>query len=220
MSESRRIHRLLADRALQESLLASLLILLGTAGLSLVVSAGWVLRQALREGPVSEADTLLVCGHRLQAGQPSDDYRQRLERAAEWLRQGRAQRLILLGGGKPSEAAAGRDWLTTHAALDEALIELEEQSIDSFENLHNARMLLAPGERVALLSSRYHLGRLNVFARQLRLQIELVPAESRLPPTPRTALRIATEALYLCWFVSGRAWARLARRKHLLDRLG
>jgi uncharacterized SAM-binding protein YcdF (DUF218 family) len=215
----RPLKRILEDRAIAESLVASLLFLVLTAGLSLLLSWLWVLRWALTRGPRPGGGILLLCGHQLDQGKPSGDYIQRLGRAAELMVDQPDLRLVLLGGGVPSEAAAGRDWLLANTRLDAERIELEEDSIDSLENLRNARELLPAGVPVYLLSSRYHLGRLRLFAGQLGLDARLVPAEHGFRPSPRQLMLSVQEAVYVCWFVSGRLWARLARRESLLARI-
>jgi uncharacterized SAM-binding protein YcdF (DUF218 family) len=201
------------------SLIFSALVLLVTGGLSLLASWLWVVRWALARGHEPVSGVVLVCGHRLEAGQPSADYRKRLKRAAELAHANPQLQLMLLGGGTPSEAGVGRNWLLQHTDLAAARIETEEESVDSLENLRQARALLGPQARISLLSSRYHLGRLRVFSRQLGLQAELVPAEPAFRPSPRNLARTALEAMLLCWFVSGRVWARLARKESLLERI-
>jgi uncharacterized SAM-binding protein YcdF (DUF218 family) len=215
----RSARRLFLDPAIRESLLASLLILVLSAGLSLLLSWLWVLRWALVRNRQPEQGVLLLCGHQLEAGRPSRDYRRRLARAASLMAGSPDLRLVLLGGGVPSEAAAGRDWLLANTRLEAGRIELEEDSIDSLENLRNARSLLPSNAALYLLSSRYHLGRLRLFAGQLGLPAELVAAEPGFDLVWRNLALTWQEAAYVCWFVSGRFWARLARRERLLERI-
>ena len=54
-------------------------------------------------------------------------------RAAELLDRHPDLTLVLLGGGQPSEAAAGRDWLLRHHRVDADRLVLEEESTDSLE---------------------------------------------------------------------------------------
>ena len=219
MPQRSRWKRLLNDSALVESLVVSLAVLVLTGGLSWLVSWLWVLCWAqVRSGRPTHG-AVLVFGHQLVGGQPSADFRLRLQRAAAMCKSNDALRLIVLGGGQPSEAAAGRDWLVAEQGMDPHRIELEQHSIDSFENLRNARDMAGEDEPVYLLSSRYHLGRLKVYARQLDISGKLLPAESVFVPSPRNLACSLREAAYLCWFCSGRLWAWLARRERLLARL-
>lgn len=218
MTQPDATRRLLRDPALKETLAASIVILVLTLGLSWFLAWLWVMRHAFIRADEPDAGALLVCGHRLENGRPSVDYRQRLARAATLCRN-RGLRLILLGGGAPSEAQAGRQWLVERGAVAPDRILLEEQSIDSFENLRNARDLVEADGPVYLLSSRYHMGRLRVFARHLGLAPRLVPAEARFTPGFYNMRMCVRESAFLCWFVSGRLWAALGRRHDLLRRI-
>ncbi len=207
------------DRAVRESLLVSLLMLVLSAGLTWVAAWLWVGRWMLAGNRAPTEGVVLVCGHQLIDGKPSPDFVDRLQRAAELSADQPGVRLILLGGGQPSEAAAGRDWLVVQAGMDTDRIELEEESTDSLQNLRQARDLIPDGQPVYLLSSRYHLGRLRIFARQLGLGAQLIPAERRCRLNLANVGHSVREAAYVCWFVCGRFWARLARREHMLRRI-
>lgn len=211
--------RLITDPVIVESLIASLAILVLTGGLALLLAWLWVLRWALVTNARPTCGVLLLCGHQLQDGRPSSDYRHRLQRAARLMADSPDLRLVLLGGGSPSEAAAGRDWLLANSELSPSRIDLEEDSIDSLENLRNARGLLPKDSELYLLSSRYHLGRLRLFARQLGLEARLVAAEPRFVPGLRNLVLSIQESVYTGWFICGRFWARLARRESLLARI-
>lgn len=210
---------ILRDPAVRESLGVTLIMLILSAGLIWVVALLWVWRWMLAGSVAPDRGVLLVCGHQLHEGRPSRDFVRRLERAAELAAGQPTLRLMLLGGGRPSEAAAGRAWLIEQAGIDPGRIALEEESTDSLQNLRQARDLVDEGTPIYLLSSRYHLARLGVFANQLGMRVRLVPAESRCRPDPANLRHSMREALYVCWFVCGRFWARLARRHHLLERL-
>ncbi len=215
----RSFRRLIKDPALFESFIVSVLLLVLSAGASLLLAWLWVWRHALARSRIPASEFVLVCGHQLEQGQPSPDYVARLKRAAELAEANPDLNLVLLGGGEPSEARAGLAWLQAHTGLDPSRVLLEEDSTDSFENLRFARDLVGTERSLALLSSRYHLGRLRIFSSQLGLDAALVPAESRLDPGLRLLGVTFQEAAYVCWFVSGLVWARLARRQHLLARL-
>lgn len=211
--------RSLSDPAVLESVGASLVLLVLTGGVSLILSWLWVWRWALIRVHSPLSGVVLVCGHRLVDNRPSDDYVRRLARAAKLLESRPQLRIILLGGGQPSEAGAGRDWLLANADVDPARIELEEDSTDSLENLRHARDLISTDEQIFLLSSRYHLGRLKLFSRQLGLNPALVAAEPALVPGWRNLVAMVQESIYVCWFASGSLWARLARRQYLLEKI-
>lgn len=209
----------LSDSALRESLLASTLMLIVSGGLTLVISWLWVLLRALSANGRADVDWLIVCGYVLESGRPSVVYRQRLRRAGRLAAENPDLRLLLAGGGEPSEAAAGRDWLVEQAEVEAERIVLEEISTDTFANLRHARGLVPSGARLGLVTSRFHLARVLAYARQLGLNVVPVPAESRWRFTFGNLAASIREAAFLCWFVCGRFWARLGQREHLLERL-
>lgn len=210
----------LADSALRETLLVSALAILASGGLIYVVTWLWVLGGALARTRRPEVDWLIVCGYLLESsGRPSPIYRLRLACAAALAEQRPGLRLLLTGGGRPSEAAAGRQWLMQIHGLEPERIQLEEVSTDTFENLRHARTLLPPQAPTGIVTSRFHLARAMCYARHLGLQALPVPAEARWRPTIGNLAASVREAAFLCWFVCGRSWARLARRRCLTERI-
>jgi uncharacterized SAM-binding protein YcdF (DUF218 family) len=209
----------LADPALRETLLASAVFLVLSLGLTYLVVWLYVIRTAVVREARSRVDRLLVCGHALRAGRPSDIYRQRLYRAAELAREDTSLDLLLAGGGAPSEAAVGREWLMAQTAVGADRIGLEAASTDTFENLRHARDLLPPETRLGIVTSRFHMARVLVYARQLGLRAAPVPAEARWRWTVDNVKATLREAVFLSWFVCGRFWAQIARREPLLERI-
>jgi uncharacterized SAM-binding protein YcdF (DUF218 family) len=170
---------------------------------------------------------VLVFGRRLAGSEPGADYRERLSRALTLMRAGQAQRVLLLGGhsgGGCSEAQAGHAWLQRHGLPGNIAVELEQESVDSLENLRHARGLLQGGDRadvlppVALLTSRYHLARCLLLARRLGFDGHPVAAEETLPHTPRYLAHLAMEATYLMWIDVGVRWAHLVGHRRMAAR--
>ncbi|HET6805104.1 MAG TPA: YdcF family protein [Frateuria sp.] len=171
---------------------------------------------------------VLVFGRQLVANEPERDYRGRLARALVLLRQRMAGRVLLLGGrsgGTRSEAEAGRAWLQRQGLPDDAQVELEQESVDSLENLRHARGLLQGGDRaevlppVALLTSRYHLARCLLLAQRLGFDGHPVAAEDALPRTPRYIALLLMEATYLMWIDLGVRWAGLIGHRRMAARI-
>ena len=134
----------------------------------------------------------------------------------------------LLGGysgGVRSEAQAGHAWLQQLGLPAGARVELEQESVDSLENLRHARGLLQGGDRaetlppVALLTSRYHLARCLLLARRLGFDGHVVAAEDALPGTPRYLALLVVEATYLMWIDLGVRWARLIGHRRMAARI-
>lgn len=171
--------------------------------------------------------TVLVFGCRLANDKPSPEYRRRLNRALSLARSGQTGRILLLGGcsgGRRSEAAAGHEWLQQHELPPGVSVELEQESIDSLENLRHARSLLqvsgdAGLPRVALVTSRYHLARCLMLARRLGFDGVPVPAEPTLPWHPRYLARLLLESGYVMCMELGLHWARLLGLRRMAARV-
>lgn len=171
---------------------------------------------------------LLVFGRQLAGNEPDGDFRERLARALALVRAGRTRRVLLLGGhsgGDRSEAQAGHAWLLQQGLHGDVEVELEQESVDSLENLRHARGLLQGGDSaevlppVALLTSRYHLARCLLLARRLGFDGHPVAAEARLPCTPRYLALLAMEATYFMWIDLGVRWAQLVGHRRMAARI-
>lgn len=204
------------------TLLAALAVAVLTLGLA-PLAATLAVRRTAREAPLLPAAVparILVLGHRLEGGRPSRDFVARLTRALALVGQAPAARLLVLGGatrpGAPAEAEVGRDWLVAHGA-DPTRIGIETRSRHTLENLRNHRDA-APARGVeALVTSRLHLHRALLMARGLGLAPQPVAAED----APASDLpRLLAEGFMVHWYLTGRALARLLRRRAWLARIG
>lgn len=169
-------------------------------------------------------ECVLLFGKHAPGGRLDRDFQARLDRAVSLWSERPPRSLVLLGGGaagEPSEAELARCGLFARGLAADAPLRLESESRDTLQNLRNARALLGEGmrSRVTLLSSRYHLARCAWFARRLGYDFELCAAEPRLRLGPRTLVRIAGEAAYVCLSDVGARWARLVGNRRMLARL-
>lgn len=205
-------------------LLLSNLLLLATLGLSGL----WLLRRVwriARDAPVAgmEGDWIVVLGARLIHDQVAPGYARRLRRAAALHHADPRRRILLVGGctgGSVSEAERGREFLLGLGLPADSLF-IEDQSLNTLDNLRNARRLLAEdGARpFVLVTSRYHLARSQALARGLDLQPVPCAAEDRLYLNPWTLWRLSLEAWYLHWYAVGKVWSRWTRNRHSLARI-
>jgi uncharacterized SAM-binding protein YcdF (DUF218 family) len=203
------------------ALLLSNVILLGTAGLSLLPLWRQVRDTARDTGCDGVlAETAVILGYGLRRDEVLDEYHQRLERGRALLAAGAVERLLLVGGrcgdNRLSEAEAGRDFLLARG-VPAAQILLEDRSRHTLENLHLARAQHALHQSpFVLISSRYHLARCDTLARGLSLQPLLCAAEQ--PGKPRHVSELR-EAYYLHWYHTGKHWSRLTRNRKSLARI-
>ncbi|MEO8809498.1 MAG: YdcF family protein [Rhodanobacter sp.] len=221
--------RYLRDLDALHAALVSLLACLASGGLvwlGYVVHVYLVATRSLLVPPCPMVT--LVFGRRLQGDGPGPDYRQRLKRALDLAQAMQTDHLLLLGGcavGQCSEAAAGWTWLQQHGLPDRVRVELEQDSVDSLENLRHARSLLQAEGRhgalppAALVSSRYHLARCLLLARRLGMDGVPVAAEQTMPHRPSYLGRLLMEASYLMWTDLGLRWASLIGHRRMAARI-
>lgn len=218
--------RLFSDRDVLHVGVVALLACVASAGLVYLGYFVHVWRVA-RNAPCQPVagDCLLLFGKHAPRGRPDRDFAQRLDRAASLWRSRSPRHVVLLGGGPPgvpSEAEVARAGLLARGLVEQPSWLLEARSRDTLQNLRNARDLLHAMEhrgRVVLLSSRYHLARCALLARQLGLEAEVVAAEARLRWGPRTLLRLAGEAGYVCLSDLGTRWVRFIGSRRMLERV-
>lgn len=216
---------LLGDRDALHTGVVALAACLLSAGLVYLAYLVHVVRTARRAPCAPErGERVLLFGKHAPQGRIDEDFAARLDRAAHLWRERAPRHVVLLGGGalgEPSEAEIARDALLARGLSPDAPLQLESASRDTLQNLRNARHMLgdAVRERVTLLSNRYHLARCALFARQLGFDVELCAAEPRLSVHPRTWLRLAGEAAYVCWVDIGTRWARITRNRRMLARV-
>lgn len=230
---SRLLHRLhlFSDRDVLHAMLVTGAACVLSAGLVYVGYFVHVLRFA-RRAPCLPAASLhehgecvLVFGKHAPGGRLDADFSARIDRAAQLWRDRPPRRMVLLGGGPdgmPSEAALARQGLLARGIAADVPLLLEAQSRDTLQNLRNARELLltmADRGRVVLLSSRYHLARCALFARQLGIDADVCAAEPRLILSPASLWRLAGEAGYVCLTDLGTRWARLIGHQRMLARV-
>jgi len=224
---SRKAHRyrLIADRDVLHVAAVALSACVLTAGLVYVGYFVHVLRIARKAPCLPEhGDCVLLFGKHAPQGRIDPDFEARLDRAMALWRERPPASVVLLGGGAPdesSEAEVARQGLRARGLADDVPLRLEAQSRDTLQNLRNARDMLGEhgARRVTLLSSRYHLARCALFARQLGYDWELCAAEPRLALRPATFLHIAGEAAFVCLSDVGTRWARLIGDRRMLARV-
>lgn len=197
-----------------------------SAGLVYLGYFAHVVRTARRASCLPEhRERLLLFGKHAPDGRLDADFSARIARAAALLRIRTPQMIVLLGGsapGHPSEAEVAHAALLADGIADDTPLWLETSSRDTLQNLRNARTLLSDTSHrgpVTLISSRYHLARCALFARQLGFEWELCAAEPALSWSPMQVYRLAGEAAYVCWIDIGTRWARLIGHRRMLARV-
>lgn len=154
--------------------------------------------------PKSTFDAIVVLGAGIKEKQgrlePGVAGKMRVISAAEALRGGLARILVLAGGrtkgsAYPSEAWVMKDFLTRRYTREEEKfskippqsIILEEDSVDTSSTFENVLRLARENgwQRVAVLSSEYHLPRARQLAKNLGLVAKTISAENKLKERDR-----------------------------------
>ena len=219
----------LRDRDVQHAAVVTVLALVLSAGLVWLAYLIHVCRIAARSPLVPPRRMIaLVFGRRLEGDAPEHDYQQRLSRTLLLTQQAQVDHVLLLGGcsgGQRSEASAGHAWLQRHGLPGHVRVQLEQDSVDSLENLRHARRLLLAQANdaglppVALVTSRYHLARCLLLARRLGFTGLPVAAEPALPRHRRYLGLLLLEASYLMWIDLGLRWAQLIGHRRMRARI-
>ena len=124
---------------------------------------------------VDRADVILVLGAAEYDGTPSPVFEGRLDHAALLFRQGRADTVMVLGGGRPgdvtTEAEAGRDYLVA-ANVPASAVLADPRGSTTFESLRSAAHVM--GERgmhsAFLVSDPWHNLRIQRMASDLGIE--------------------------------------------------
>jgi len=142
---------------------------------------------ALRGRKIKSADCILILGAKVRPdGSMSHALRFRCDRAFEAWQAGAAKHIIGCGGvcdGPASEASVIRAYLLEKGVPDANII-MEDQSVNTWENLINARKIMdARGMRRALMvTSDYHLTRALWMAKKQGLNaVGIASLSSRKP---------------------------------------
>lgn len=211
------------DRDALHTALVTLAAFVASGGLLYGVYLHRVWRTAHRASvQPSRNGSLLVFGKRLVRGAADADLDRRLARARALLVAETLPQALYLLGGHTGHAHSEARFMLDHlrksglpATLD---VMLEDQSIDTLENLRHARDLLRSRghTRAILLSNRYHLARCALLAHNLGLDHEVVAAEDDAGWATLGPGRLLREAAFLMWIDVGTRYARgLGLRKML-----
>jgi vancomycin permeability regulator SanA len=204
-------------------LVAALGLILATGGLSFLAVLALTLRRARAVPHMATPRLCVVLGKALRHGGIDQDFRARLDAAHAIYRQCQRLPIIILGGRssarQPSEAAAGAEHLRVAGVAGEDLLR-EEHSRHTLENLRHLRERFgAITHGAALITSRYHVARVEAMSRTLGLASVCVGAEPELRLDGATMGHLGREAFLLHWYLTGKALARGLRWRHALSRI-
>ena len=141
--------------------------------------------RASRHDGARASDALVVLGAAQYNGQPSPVLRDRLDHALALYEQGLADHIVVTGGRREgdvfTEATTGYNYLRARGVPDEALLK-EVGGKNTYESLAaSARFLRARDlTDIVLVTDGYHAFRVRAIARDLGLEAEVSPTDTRL----------------------------------------
>ena len=180
---------------LNHQVILTALIVNGITTLGLVIFWGAIVTLQLLSKPV-KADCLIVLGAGLRHGKVPPVLAARLQRAATCWKLNRNATIIVTGGilhgEKLSEARAMAKYLTTHGIPQDRII-LEEQAMNTWDNLRNCQKLLQKRaeskQKIIVITSSFHIFRTYNYLRRLKLSWSIVPSKTPWKLQPLTVVR-------------------------------
>ena len=174
-------------RTLSKGLHMALTLILAVFFIAVAITWG-IIAHSARGTEEPESEYLVVLGAGVHGTVPSRSLRERLDAAYGYLTEHPDAVAIVSGGQGPgeeiTEAKCMYDYLTSHG-IDPDRVWMEDEATNTLENLrfsldiigekHNIRP-----EKIAIVSSEYHLHRAGIFAGWLELEAELVPARTEI----------------------------------------
>jgi len=163
-------------------------VVVGLLALSSLAVAGFVVTawQIVEYGTRpydSRADAAVVLGAAAWGRKPSPVYRERIKEAIALYESGRVQYIVFTGGTPaadyPTEGQVGREFAIGHGVPATAIL-VETTSRTTWQNLANAKELIAPAgiQSVLLVSDPLHMRRAMAMASKLRLPAMPAPTSS------------------------------------------
>lgn len=153
------------------------------------------------------ADYIIVLGARVKGTVPSLALQERIDSAAEYLKENK-NTIAIASGGKGrgeeiSEAESIKKELVAHG-IDESRIILEDQSTDTYENIGFSKKLIPEGAKSGLLvTNDFHIFRAKMIAANEGLELSGLPAKTPIQAVVKSYIReyLALTKYYLKTFL-------------------
>lgn len=180
------------------SLLALICLLAMVIAVLLAITAYRIVRFGSQESN-NNADVAIVLGAAAWGNKPSPVYKQRIAQAVSLYKSGRVRQIIFTGGTRsaafPSEAQVGMQFALKLGVPAQSIL-VETESHTTWENLRNAKVLMADNSMKSALLVSDPLHMLRACALSQTLDMTVAPA-----PTPSSR------------FQSWRVWAKFLWRE-------
>ena len=151
--------------------------LIWTGVILFIIVEAFILKAA-SEKPENGADYVIVLGAQVRGTRLTKSLRYRLDTAVEYLTENPNTKVIVSGGqgnGEDiSEAEAMKRYLVS-CGIDEALIIMEDQSTNTFENIQYSKNHMKDsgyGQKVIVVTNKFHLYRAVAIAKNQNLEVQ------------------------------------------------
>lgn len=176
-------------RSLGKGLHMILTLFLALFLLAASVTAGIIIHSA-RGTDAPESDYLVVLGAGVNGTVPSRSLRERLDAAYDYLSSHPNAVAIVTGGQGPGEDITEAECMYTYLTgkgISPDRVWMEPEATNTIENLQLSLDIIrertgSEPDKIAIVSSEYHLHRAGIFAQWLAVEAELVPAKTVVPP--------------------------------------
>ena len=143
--------------------------------------------RAMSARPKENLDYIIVLGAGLKGTEPSNQYKARIRKAAEYLDENENTKIIASGGQgndeEISEAECAKRKLVSQYGIDESRIILEEKSTDTEENLRYSLEIIGdPTISTGIVTNGFHeLRAMSIAKREGYKNVSSVPAKTLFP---------------------------------------
>lgn len=168
------------------------------AGFLLFAASEALVISGMRSVPEQRADYLIVLGAQVRGTKVSRALKQRLDRAADYLRENEETVVIVSGGQGSGEDISEADAMAEYligAGIEEERILREDRSVNTVQNIRFSRKLIEEeAPRIGVVSNDFHVFRAVHIAKAQGISAFGVPAPTELFMRPHY---MAREALAL-----------------------
>lgn len=158
-------------------------------GFLVLGATGILILHAGATQPETACDYIVVLGAKVEHGGPGDTLQERIDQAYEYLSEN-PNTVAIVSGGKGgdepmSEAQCMFDALTA-MGIEENRVWMEENATSTWENLKFSLALIeertgARPQSIGVVSSEFHLFRVQMYAQDRRVSIVGIPAKTETP---------------------------------------
>ncbi|WP_147535496.1 YdcF family protein [Bacillus marasmi] len=143
--------------------------------------------------PSKNADYLIILGARVHGTTPSLTLQERINTAAEYLKENKSTLAIASGGQGPDEKISEAEAIKRELikqGIHTSRIILEDRSTDTYQNLKYSKKLL-PGDanNGLIVTNEFHLYRSIMIAKDENLFVSGLPAKTPLIAVPKSYSR-------------------------------